>query len=252
MTGTGPITDAERGGMPADVYLLGQVDFETCLALQHRLVYEAGGRREARLTLVACEHPPAITVGRQGSWGHIKLGRRELESRQVSLHWVSRGGGCWLHGPGQLALYPIVPLAALGWTVGDYLRRLEAGVVAGLSELGLECQTRPDHSGVWGRSGQIAAFGVSVKNWVACHGAFINVSPAMHLYRYVSADPRQNSVMSSLAAERRQPLKMPRVREAVVRQVCESLGCGRYQLHSGLPVWARRQEPRHEPAARAG
>jgi lipoate-protein ligase B len=33
-----------------------------------------------------------------------------------------------LHAPGQLAVYPIVPLGLFGWTVGEYLRRLQRGM----------------------------------------------------------------------------------------------------------------------------
>src|SRR5262245_61745678 len=88
---------------PADsvlqVYLLGAVDFEAALSLQRRLVYEVTGDR-ACAALVLCEHPPLITVGRQGSHAHILCGPEELRSRRWRIRWVNRGGGCLLHLPG--------------------------------------------------------------------------------------------------------------------------------------------------------
>src|SRR5207253_1664853 len=51
-----------------EAYLLGTVDYEACLALQNRLVYEASGGNDGRISLLVCEHPPIITVGRRGSW----------------------------------------------------------------------------------------------------------------------------------------------------------------------------------------
>ena len=60
-----PITLRDKPAVEA--YLLGVVDFEACLALQQRLVYETAGRSDGQITLLVCEHPLSITVGRQGS-----------------------------------------------------------------------------------------------------------------------------------------------------------------------------------------
>ena len=82
------------------VYLLGVVDFEAALALQRRLAYEVAGDRD-RAALVVCEHPPLITVGRQGSRAHILCDPDELHARRWRVRWVNRGGGCGMLPPGQ-------------------------------------------------------------------------------------------------------------------------------------------------------
>ncbi len=63
------------------------------LALQQRLVYEAGGRQDATITLLVCEHPPIITIGRGGSRAQLRASAAELASRQIEVRWVNRGGG---------------------------------------------------------------------------------------------------------------------------------------------------------------
>src|SRR2546426_281708 len=83
------------------VYLLGTVDLEAVLRLQRRLHFEISGQRDQAILLL-CEHPPVITVGRQGSRAHIFCGPEELRSRRWNVRWVNRGGGCLLHAPGQL------------------------------------------------------------------------------------------------------------------------------------------------------
>src|SRR5437762_2092626 len=50
-------------------YLLGMVDFDEMLRCQRRLVYEVSGDR-SRSLLFLCEHPPLISVGREGSREH--------------------------------------------------------------------------------------------------------------------------------------------------------------------------------------
>src|SRR5947209_15502199 len=91
-----------------EVYLLGLVDYEDALRLQRRLVYEVGGANGDLAALVLCEHPPTISVGRRGSRAHIECDDEELASRNIRVRWVNRGGGCYLHVPGQLVVYPIL------------------------------------------------------------------------------------------------------------------------------------------------
>ena len=78
-------------------------------------------------SLVLCEHPPTISVGRSGSRAHILLDDEELRGRGVAVRWVNRGGGCVLHLPGQLVGYLALPLAASGLDVRALSRRAAPG-----------------------------------------------------------------------------------------------------------------------------
>jgi lipoyl(octanoyl) transferase len=236
------------------VHLLGTVDYELCLSLQQRLVYETSGRADGQITLLICEHEGLISVGRSGSRAHIHLSQHGLESHRLAVHWTNRGGGCVLHALGQLAIYPIVPLDWHGWTAGEYQRRLQQAIVTTLIELRVPACTRAGRHGVWGRCGQLAMLGTAVKGWTAYHGAYLNVSPAMHLMRLVQSDPWDGSPPSCLLAERQQPVRMTRVRESLVRHVAAALDCDRFHVYSGHPLWAQCREqlrPR-EPVERVG
>jgi lipoyl(octanoyl) transferase len=233
-------------------HLLGAVDFEACLALQQRLVYEATGRSDGHITLLICEHPQCITVGRQGSRGDIKFEPGEAGQRELAVRWVNRGGPALLHAPGQLAIYPIVPLEHYGWSVGDYLERLEAGLLAALVEGGFQAQREAGHRGVWGRSGQLVALGVAVKSWVSYFGAYLNVSPPISLVRRINSDLRKRGPMSSLVVERSQIVRMAGVRERVVRRLAEAFDSPRYHIHAGHPLLTRRTSTTPQTTARAG
>ncbi len=219
-------------------YLLGTLDFELCLALQQRLVYEASGRNDGQITLLLCEHLPTITVGRHGSRLDIRFSPRTLASEGLNVRWVNRGGGAMVHAPGQLAVYPIVPLAWHGWNVGDYLERMQRGITAALAELGFQSQPHEGHWGLWGRTGQIVSLGVAVKSWVTYYGAYVNVSPARRLLSAANGDLSRKAAMSSLAIERQQPVKMTRVREGLVRHLSTAFDCTRYHLHTGHALLA--------------
>ncbi len=233
-------------------HLLGLVDFESCLALQHRLVYEASGRTDGLITLLMCEHPQSVTIGREGSRTDVHLDSAELRKHELDLRWVNRGGGAVVHAPGQLAIYPIVPLEFHGLTVGAYLERFFGALSAAITEEGVHPQPIASRRCIAGRHGPLATMGVAVRNWVAYFGAYLNVSPALQLIRHVDAISDRPSRMSSLAAERQQPVRMPSVRERVARHLSDAFGCSRYHVYTGHPLLVSDQRHLRETTARAG
>src|SRR5439155_14837308 len=143
------------------VYLLGQVDYDELLQCQRRLVFEASGDR-SRSVLILCEHPPLISVGREGSRGHIGYEPAELNAREWPVRWVNRGGGSLLHLPGQLAVYPILALDRFGLDLQGYLDRLHTALIDALAGLGVPVARRPDRAGVWANGRLLAHVGVAV------------------------------------------------------------------------------------------
>ncbi|MHB8902973.1 MAG: lipoyl(octanoyl) transferase LipB [Thermoguttaceae bacterium] len=224
-----------------EAYLLQSIELERSIALQRKLVSEAAAWGSDKISVLLCEHPQIITVGRSGSPGHVQYDSQPIRSGTVQVRWVKRGGGCLVHGPGQLAVYPIVPLAQRGWTVGEYLRRFETAIGRALDALKIRCQIHPAGKGLWGRTGQLVAFGVSVSNWVTYHGAYINVSPSMGITRLVDGNPLGDGRVSTLVAERGQPVKMTGVRAEIVRHLADAFQCDRFHLHTGHP-WLRRPQ----------
>ncbi len=217
------------------VYLLGQLDFEAALRFQRRLHYEVSGDR-GQAVLLVCEHPPVITVGRQGSRAHILCGPEELRSRQWTIRWVNRGGGCLLHLPGQIAVYPILPLDRLGLSIPAYLEKLH-GVIGGLlADFNMRGQTRPDRPGVWVGSRLLAGVGVAVRDWVSYYGAWINVNPGLEAVRLVRWGGAGEQPMTSLERERRGPLRTSLVRERLSEYFRDGFGFARVSLFSDHPA----------------
>jgi lipoyl(octanoyl) transferase len=224
-----------------EAHLLGCVDFDRVLALQHRLVDEAAERHDGQIRLLIGEPPPVVTIGRGGSPADVRYDVDLVRQDRIDVRWVKRGGGCLVHLPGQLAVYPIVPLERHGMTPGGYLHRLHWGIEATLTELGFPVRSEPGRWGLWGRTGQVVAFGVAVRRWVTYHGAYINVCPSPGLLGLVETAVDESSRMSSLVAEHRGRVHMTAVRATLVRHLSESLGCDRYHLHTGHP-WLRDQQ----------
>jgi lipoyl(octanoyl) transferase len=201
-------------------YLLGLVDFDAALLLQRRLFYDVTGHRD-RAAIIVCEHPPLITVGRHGSHSHLRL---DDDNRGLQLRWVPRGGGCWLHLPGQFALYSVMPLDTLGLTIPEYLARLGSALVRVLNDFSVHHATRVTEVGVCVASRPVATLGACVRDQVTTFGSVFNLCPDLEDFRRVRCHPAAREPMTSLERERRGAVRPGMVRERIVEHVAAAFG----------------------------
>ncbi len=238
---SGQSVNIPESGPVAQFHFLGMVEYEAVLALQSHLAAAAVQHGRDEIVVLLCEHAGEISIGRTGSRRDIHFTDVELERRQLRLRWERRGGPCILHTAGQLAVYPIVPLQSCGWSVGEYLGRLQDGMCGAIASLKIPCTKVPNHFHVWGRTGILAAMGVAIRDWVATQGFWVNVNPLMSDFRFVETSRElilgDKANMGSLSAERQRAVTMPSVRAAVVPALAEALGRSRYYLHTGHPGW---------------
>jgi len=240
-----PTPDRPSASPAMETYLLGRVDFAQCLAMQRQLLRQVAVRDDGQVVLLLCEHPEVITIGRGGAALHVAGQSPSLRSHRLPSLYVNRGGGAMLHCPGQLAIYPILPLWWHRLSVGAFLRRLQTAVIETLDELRIRGAPLPGRWGIWGRTGQLAMLGAAVRYGVTYFGAYLNVCPPMGLFRLVETDPIDQTRMSLLVAERQGHVRMTTVRAALIPRLADALGCDRYHLYTGHPLLGRDNETRN-------
>lgn len=221
-----------------EVYLLGTVDFPSALGLQSKILNEIVGRTDTHGVVLVCQHPPTISIGREGSFADVLIEREELVSRQLEVRWVQRGGGAIVHGPGQVAVYPILPLDRLKLGLLDFRNRLEQTLLYAAEDLKVPATRSAAAPGAACRCGQFAFIGAGVRSWVSHGGMFVNVSTPqqeLDLVRWSDSPAR----VTTLAAQRVKPTAMSTVRESLIRRLAESFGYDDYQLHTGHPLLHR-------------
>ncbi len=229
-----------------EAHWLGRQDYAKTWQLQVELAAEiAAGQRPA--TLLLLEHPHTYTVGRRGGLEHLVWSEAEREARGIDLLEVDRGGDVTYHGPGQLVGYPLLPLAAPGWS-GDhlpqadfigYLRKLEKALILVLMKYGIPAGQREGLSGVWvmaeafGRCpycdprlrpepGKIASIGVKVDaKGVSRHGFALNVEPDMSYWDGIIPCGLEGVQMLSIADLVREPPDVKQVAAEVARTFAE-------------------------------
>lgn len=204
-----------------EVYLLDHVPFEDLLTWQRRMVYEVAGCGD-RAILLLCEHEPLISVGREGSRADIRFDVDELRRMNWRIRWVNRGGGCTLHLPGQMAIYPILPLQRLGLNLPRYLDGLYDVMGKVVADANIRGASR-DPSGIAVDGRLIAQVGVAVRNWVSYFGGVLNVNPDLEPFRRVDCGGR-SVPMTSIERERRLAINPQLVRQRIVEHVQERFG----------------------------
>lgn len=204
-------------------YLLGMVDFESILLLQRRLHYDVTGNRD-RAALIVCEHAPIITVGRHGSHCHLRV---DVDERGWPMRWLPRGGGCWLHLPGQITIYAIVPLDRLGLSIPNFIQRLGTVLVRLLGDFSIHQGARVADAGVCVGQRPVAALGIGVRDQVTTFGACFNLCPDLELFRGIRCHPAATEPMTSLERERRGPVRPALVRERLVEHFANAFGFAR-------------------------
>lgn len=186
---------------------LGPTPYREGLALQDALLRRlaaardgAGPDAEAADRLLFPDHPPVLTMGRNGSERSLRVSRESLAARGVEWFEVARGGDLTWHGPGQLVGYPIVDLERRGRDLHRYLRDLEEVLVRALAGWGIEARRVPGRTGVWAGEEKIASIGIGVRRWVSCHGFALNVAPDLRHFDLIHPCGLEGVRMTSVAA----------------------------------------------------
>jgi lipoyl(octanoyl) transferase len=159
---------------------LGRVGYEEALSMQmqqaERLLHDETNDQ----VVFTVEHPPTITIGKNGSRENILVSDDELSELGFQVFNVDRGGDVTYHGPGQLVVYPVLHLNPWQNDVSRYVRMLEEVVLCVLSDVGITGRRLEGYPGVWVGNAKVCAIGARVKRrksgeFVTSHGLALNV-----------------------------------------------------------------------------
>jgi lipoate-protein ligase B len=166
---------------------LGRVDYDEAWDLQKAIWEGKTAGRSVDDYVLLLEHPHTYTVGRNGDGSNLLVDRNALGALGASIRDVDRGGDITYHGPGQLVGYPIVDVPRLdgGFDVVGHVRRIETMLVDVLEAFGIDAWVERGLTGVWTRSGKVAAIGVRVSRGVSTHGFALNVDPDMAYFSHI-------------------------------------------------------------------
>ncbi len=160
----------------------GTLDFHDAWRRQREVV-DAIVHQDHPDTLVFCEHPSVITLGRTTQQGSVVTQRELLALRGVDVIEIDRGGEATIHNPGQIVGYPIFNLQRTKPDLHWFLRTVEQSVIDTLGHFGLSAGRVHGLTGVWiEQQRKICAIGIHCSRWVTSHGFALNVCNDLRLF----------------------------------------------------------------------
>lgn len=182
-------------------------------------------------TLLLCQHPQVITLGRGADEGNILLDRDQLATLGVEVHNIERGGDVTWHGPGQLVCYPIIDLRKKKKDVAWYVRQLEEVIIRSLKQFRISAFRISGKTGVWTgdsshRPRKIAAAGVRISRWCTMHGFSLNINNCQQGFSMIHPCGLRDIMVTSIEEENADnqlfpPLEIDDVKSVLTAQFVE-------------------------------
>lgn len=169
---------------------LGKMAYQAALLVQEQQAAALRSSDVDEQVVFTVEHPPTITIGKNGTRDHIVASDEELSRLGFDVFHVDRGGDVTYHGPGQLVVYPVLHLNPWNNDVSRYVRMLEEVVLLALRNAGVEGRRLEGYPGVWIGDAKICAIGARVKRrktgeFVTSHGLAFNVTTDLNHFQTI-------------------------------------------------------------------
>jgi lipoyl(octanoyl) transferase len=196
---------------------LGLQKYNDVWNLQKQLFQEVTEKRNQNY-LILTEHYPVITLGKSSDKKNIVTNQNVLQSKNIDVVEIDRGGDVTFHGPGQIVGYPIFSLETFEKDIHWYLRSIEEVIIQTLNHFEISSGRIKDLTGVWINNQKICAIGIKVTRWVTMHGFALNVSTQLDYFNHiVPCGINDKSVTSMQKVTNRDYLI-----EDVKQKICES------------------------------
>ena len=178
-------------------------------------------------TLVFCQHPSVITIGKAGSRNNIVLPGALLHERGVEVVEINRGGDVTLHNVGQLVGYTLFRLTDYKPDLHWFLREIEQCIIETIGECGLHGGRVDGLTGIWLENARkICAIGLHCSRWVTAHGFALNVNNDMSEFAYIVPCGLADKAVTSVQEEvKKNALFLPTFDS--VQAICEQ----RFRAH---------------------
>jgi lipoate-protein ligase B len=174
-------------------------------------------------TLVLCQHPSVITIGRTGSQTNVIAARELLQGLGINVVEIDRGGDATLHNPGQLVGYPIFNLTDFKQDLHWFLREIEQCIIDAIAEYGLVGDRVDGLTGVWiEEQRKVCAIGIHCRRWITYHGFALNVCNDLNEFSYIIPCGITDKAVTSVQAECKTQVTVDEISAVVAERFLQS------------------------------
>jgi lipoate-protein ligase B len=185
--------------------------YEKALHLQQQIVRAKREKEIAEDAVLALEHPPVFTLGRNGGRENLIISEELLAEKGIRIFRTERGGNITFHGPGQIVVYPILDMNRCRMGVREYVEGLEEVMVRTVGEWGIAARGDAENRGLWVGKRKLGSIGVAVRHWITFHGLALNVNMDLTPFSWINPCGLHNIKMSTMEKECGQKISLPQV-----------------------------------------
>jgi lipoyl(octanoyl) transferase len=125
-------------------------------------------------------HQPVFTQGQAGKSEHL------LNTEEIQVVQIDRGGQVTYHGPGQLVAYVLIDVRRAGIGVRELVENIELSVIDVLEQFGIVGESQRKAPGVYVNGAKIAALGLRVRQGCSYHGLSFNIDMDLSPFRRIN------------------------------------------------------------------
>ncbi len=201
--------------------------YEKQKALFENTILKKNQGEKPENTLIFCEHPHVITIGKNGLFSNLLFSEQMLKEKQVELFHVDRGGDITYHGQGQLVGYPIFDLESFKLGLKDYIFRMEECIIKLLETYDIKSERLEGATGVWidtdkpGKTRKICAIGVRSSRYVTMHGFALNINTDLSYFQLINPCGFIDKGVTSMAVELQKDVDFEEVKEKLLKLFLE-------------------------------
>lgn len=163
---------------------IGHCSYKPALTVQQDCWLQVLATRSMGFVL-GVEHSNVVTLGKRGSLtADVMFPETQLSARDFEIVRTDRGGQATIHTPGQLVIYPILPLREMGFTVSSYVQLLLSVSIEVLAAYGIAAKCG-ENTGLYTENGKICFVGIRVEKGVTRHGISLNISNDLSLFQVI-------------------------------------------------------------------
>ena len=139
-----------------------------------------------------CQHEPVFTLGLNTAPEHL------LDTGDIPVVQIDRGGQVTYHGPGQLMIYPLIDIRRANIGVRDLVTALEQSVVDLAAKFDIVAASRCDAPGVYVDGAKLASVGLRIRRGASFHGMALNVDVDLEPFSRINPCGFQNLEVTDL------------------------------------------------------
>ncbi|MEO0130113.1 MAG: lipoyl(octanoyl) transferase LipB [candidate division WOR-3 bacterium] len=167
--------------------------------------------------LILVEHPPVITLGRNGKIENLLISKEKLKELNIEFYQIERGGDITIHNYGQLVGYFIFYLKNGFWDMKIFIDKIEDLIIQLLKSFNINAEKKEKLIGVFVNDKKICSIGMAIDKNITFHGFALNVNNDLSYFQLINPCGIKDLKMTSIKEELKKEITIEEVKKELAK-----------------------------------